>query len=131
MLLSIQTAVIFCIIGCILILILKQYHKAQGVLLSIAVCSMVLLAILPEVRQIFETAENIYSQSSLQLSYFTILCKAVGISYLTQLGIDICKDCGEQALSTVVELCGRVFLILLALPLFVTLAQTVLELMNT
>ncbi|MDE6087457.1 MAG: hypothetical protein K2G25_03640 [Oscillospiraceae bacterium] len=131
MLLSIQTAVIFCIIGCILILILKQYHKAQGVLLSIAMCSMVLLAILPEVRQIFETAENIYSQSSLHLSYFTVLCKAVGISYLTQLGIDICKDCGEQALSTVVELCGRVFLILLALPLFVTLAQTVLELMNT
>ncbi|MDE6730020.1 MAG: hypothetical protein K2J71_04515 [Oscillospiraceae bacterium] len=131
MLLSIQTAVIFCIIGCILILILKQYHKAQGVLLSIAVCSMVLLAIVPEIQQIFETAKNIYLQSSLQLSYFTILCKAVGISYLTQLGIDICKDCGEQALSTVVELCGRVFLILLALPLFLTLAQTVLELMNT
>ncbi|MDE7120991.1 MAG: hypothetical protein K2O42_02390 [Oscillospiraceae bacterium] len=131
MLLSIQTAVIFCIIGCILILILKQYHKAQGVLLSIAVCSMVLLAIVPEIQQIFETAKNIYLQSSLQLSYFTILCKAVGISYLTQLGIDICKDCGEQALSTVVELCGRIFLILLALPLFLTLAQTVLELMST
>lgn len=131
MLLSIQTAVIFCMIGCILILILKQYHKAQGVLLSIAICTMILLTILPEVRQIFETAEHIYSQSSLHLSYFTLLCKAVGISYLTQLGIDICKDCGEQALSTVVELCGRVFLILLALPLFVTLAQTVLELMNT
>lgn len=130
MLVSIQTAVVFCIIGCILILILKQYHKAHGVLLSIALCSMVLLAVLPEIQQILETAESIYARSSLQLSYFTVLCKAVGISYLTQLGIDICKDCGEQALSTVVELCGRVFLILLALPLFVTLAQTVLELMN-
>lgn len=131
MILHIETAVIFCIIGCILILILKQYQKAQGVLVSIAICSMILLAIMPEIKQIFETAENIYSQSNLNLSYFTVLCKAVGISYLTQLGIDICKDCGEQAISTVVELCGRVLLVLLALPLFVTLAETVLEMMNT
>ncbi|MDE6708794.1 MAG: stage III sporulation protein AD, partial [Oscillospiraceae bacterium] len=45
-------------------------------------------------------------------------------------GIDICKDCGENAISTVVELCGRVLLILLALPLFLTLAETVLEVMQ-
>ncbi|MDE6004467.1 MAG: hypothetical protein K2G88_03680 [Oscillospiraceae bacterium] len=128
--LHIETTVIFCIIGCILILILKQYQKVQGVLVSIAVCVLVLLAIMPDLEQIFHTAENIYAKTNLNSSYFGILCKAVGISYLTQLGIDICKDCGENAISTVVELCGRVLLILLALPLFLTLAETVLEVMQ-
>ena len=128
--LQIETTVIFCVIGCILILILKQYQKVQGVLVSIAVCVVVLLAIMPELEQIFHTAENIYSKTNLNISYFGILCKAIGISYLTQLGIDICKDCGENAISTVVELCGRVLLILLALPLFLTLAETVLEVMQ-
>ncbi|MDE5792136.1 MAG: hypothetical protein K2H66_01270, partial [Oscillospiraceae bacterium] len=127
--LHIETTVIFCIIGCVLILILKQYQKVQGVLVSIAVCVLVLLAIMPDLEQIFHTAESIYAKTNLNSSYFGILCKAVGISYLTQLGIDICKDCGENAISTVVELCGRVLLILLALPLFLTLAETVLEVM--
>lgn len=130
MTLHIETAVIFCIIGCILILILKQYQKVQGVFVSIAVCVLVLLAIMPELEQIFHTAESIYAKSNLNASYFGILCKAIGISYLTQLGVDICKDCGENAISTVVELCGRVLLVLLALPLFLTLAETVLEVMQ-
>lgn len=130
MTLDMTTAVIFCIIGCILILILKQYQKSYGVLLSIGICVLVMMTVMPQIERIFHTAENIYAQSHLDSSYFTILCKAVGIAYLTQLGTDICRDCGENAVGTAVELCGRIMLVLLSLPLFLTLAETVLEMMQ-
>ena len=55
---DIQTTVIFCIIGCILVLLLKQYQRVQGVLLSIGICVLVLLTVMPEMRQIFDTAGN-------------------------------------------------------------------------
>ncbi|MBR1528279.1 MAG: hypothetical protein IJ642_03115 [Oscillospiraceae bacterium] len=124
-----ESVLIFCIIGCILILVLKQYQRAYGVLLSIGICVMVLLTILPQAERILHTAENIYLQSGLDGSYFKLLCKAIGISYLTQLGTDICHDCGESAVASAVELCGRIMLVLLSLPLFLTLAETILELL--
>ncbi len=127
---TLETVLIFCIIGCILILLLKQYQKIQGVMLSIAVCIIVFLTVMPEIRRIFDTAQNIYARSNLDISYFGMLCKAVGIACLSQIGTDICRDCGENAIGTAVELCGRVMLVLLALPLFLTLAETVLEMMQ-
>jgi len=129
-LMHIETSVIFCVIGCILALLLKQYQKVQGILLSIGICVIVMMTALPEIQRIFDTAQNIYAQSHLDGAYFGILCKAIGICYLTQLGTDICKDSGENAIGTAVELCGRILLVLLSLPLFLTLAETVLEMMT-
>lgn len=125
-----ESVLILSIIGCILILILKQYHRAYGVLLSILICILVLLNLLPQMERILHTAENIFLQSQMDSVYFGILCKALGISYLTQMGTDICRDCGENALATSVELCGRILIVLLSLPLFLTLTESVLEMMQ-
>ncbi len=123
---SIQTAAALCIIGSVLCLLLREYQKPQAALLSIAVAAGAVLSAMPEVRQIAETASALYAQSSLSPAYFVILCKALGIAYLTQLGSDICRDCGEAAIASAVELCGRISLVALALPLFVQLTKTVL-----
>ncbi len=121
---------VFCMICCVLVMLLKQYHKAFGILAGIAVCAAVLMTVLPQAERILQTAENIYLQSRLEQEYFQILCKAVGISWLTQLAGDLCRDCGETAIASAAELCGRILLTLLALPLFLTLAETVLEMMQ-
>lgn len=123
----IQTAVAFCICGCILCLVLRQYQRPKSVLLGLAVCCIVLLSILPQMQEILDTATVFFSQTGMHSEYFTILCKAIGITYLTQLGMDFCRDCGENAICTSVELCGRISLISLSLPLFTVLAETVLE----
>lgn len=122
-----MTAVAFCVCGCILGLVLRQYQKPQAVLLGLAVCCIILLTILPQMQDILDTASVFFSMTGMNAEYFTILCKAVGITYLTQLGMDFCRDCGENAICTAVELFGRISLISLSMPLFSVLVQTVLE----
>lgn len=127
---NMQTTAAVCIIGCILCLVLREYHRPQAVLLGIAVCIVLMLGAMPELNRIIMTASGLYTESSLAPEYFTILCKAIGISWLTQIGTDTCKDCGENAIGTAVTFCGRICLVALALPLFVTLAETVLGVMG-
>ena len=50
-----------------------------------------------------------------------------GISYLAQIGMDICQDCGEHAIRSAIEICCRLCLTALSLPLFQALAATILE----
>ena len=121
------TAIAFCICGCVLGLVLRQYQKPQAVLLGLAVCCILLLMILPQIQDILDAASVFFSVSGMNAEYFGILCKAVGITYLTQLGMDFCRDCGENAICTAVELFGRISLISLSMPLFSVLVQTVLE----
>ncbi len=124
---SMPVVVIFCICGCILSLLLRQYQRPQAVLLGLAVSCILLAAVIIQIQDIVDTASDFCSRSGLEPEYFVILCKALGITYLTQLGMDFCRDCGENAIATSVELCGRICLVLLALPLFGTLADIVLE----
>lgn len=124
---SMQAIAAICICGCLFSLLLRQYQRPLAVLLGLAVCSLILIGILPQVQEILHTAEMFFEKSSLSKEYFCILCKAVGISYLTQLGMNFCRDCGEMAISSAVELSGRISLILLSLPLFSALAEIVLE----
>ncbi|MBQ2265457.1 MAG: hypothetical protein IJ265_13690 [Oscillospiraceae bacterium] len=122
-----MTAAGLCICGCLLALVLRQYQKPQAVLLGLAVCCILLLMILPQIQEILDAASVFFSVSGMNAEYFGILCKAVGITYLTQLGMDFCRDCGENAICTAVELFGRISLISLSMPLFSVLVQTVLE----
>ena len=124
-----QTAAI-AIVGSLLCLFLREVQRPQAALLGLGLLAVSLLSVMPQVQRIVQVAENLYGQSGLDGSYFIILCKAVGTAYLTTLTQDVCRDCGETAVAGAVELCGRVSLTLLALPLFVRLAEIVLEVLG-
>ena len=44
--------------------------------------------------------------------------QALGVCFITQLASDACKDAGEGAIASKVELAGKVVILLLAMPLF-------------
>lgn len=124
---NIQLTAAVCICGCLFCILLRQYQRPQSLLLGLAVCGILLLAALPYIQYILDTADVLFGDSILPGSYFSILCRAVGICYLTQIGIDFCRECGELAIASAVELSGRVSLILLSLPLFTELADRIRE----
>ena len=70
------------------------------------------------------------AKTSLPAAYLEILCKALGICYITGVAGDLCQDCGESALAKTVELWGRLSLVLLSLPLLETLLRTVTEVLS-
>ena len=57
------------------------------------------------------------------LEQVLLLLKALGVSVLTQLAADACRDSGETALSNKVELAGKVTILLLCLPLVKAMIQ--------
>ena len=49
--------------------------------------------------------------------YTAVLFKALGIALLTQLCAEICRECGESAAASGIELTGKIEILLLSLPL--------------
>ena len=62
--------------------------------------------------------------------YLAAVLKAAGITLLTQLTADTCRDAGETALAAKAELVGRVLLLAVAVPLFQDLLTLVTALMS-
>ena len=60
----------------------------------------------------------------------SMLIRATGIALIAEFGCQLCKDAGESALASKVELAGKISILVLSLPLFEDIAQTALGLIG-
>ena len=86
----------------------------------------ILANIVPAIRQI----NSLLTAAQMPTEYGIILFKTLGICFLAQFAADSCRDAGESALASKVELAGKISIVILALPLFEKIASTALALIG-
>jgi len=113
---------------CILI---KQYKPEYAMLVSLAcgivIFSMIIVSLIPA----FEAMTKLIKRASINSEYAKAIIKTLGVCYVTQLASDSCRDAGETAIASKVELCGKVYIVLISLPLFENLVTIAFKLINT
>lgn len=119
----------FGFISTVLIIILRQYKIELAILLSMAVGIMIFLQLIGPIQSVFAVLEELTQQANLELRYMDTLLKIVGIAYITEFGAQICQDAGEGAIAKKIELAGKIAIMLLAVPLVLTILETVLTLL--
>ena len=117
-----------CITASVMCKLFSESGKEYALYIKLAAAAAVMSMIIIFVSPIAETIRNIYSRAGADEEYLTVLFKALGICYITQFACDICKDSGENALATQAELAGKISLMVIALPLFESLANIVARL---
>lgn len=105
----------------VLAVTLRSMRTEYAVLLSLGAGVILLFWMIDSLSPILEQLGTLIESTRLAPEYGGILIKALGISYITQLASDACKDAGEGAIGAKLELCGRVSIILLSLPMFAEL----------
>lgn len=118
------------LITVILIQILSKKGQDISVLLSITVCSMILMAMLPFLDRIFDFVRKIQAIIHMDPENISILFKAVGIGLLTEIVSLICADGGNGALCKTVQLVGTAVILWLSIPVFTSLLDLVISVLG-
>ena len=119
----------FCIAACMLLKLLSAAGaemKLGAVLLAVCIAAGHFLS---GVGTLTAAAKELFSQTGLDGSYLTIVFKSLGICYITQTACDICRDSGENALASQLELAGKAALLMTALPMLSSAADIVRSLL--
>lgn len=58
-------------------------------------------------------------------SYFKLLIKIIGITYLAEFSADLCKDAGANTLASQIELFAKLSILVLCMPIMTSLLETV------
>ncbi|WP_040196964.1 SpoIIIAC/SpoIIIAD family protein [Candidatus Soleaferrea massiliensis] len=106
------------IVGVALSLVLKQHKPEFSMLISLGVGAVVLILIVTSFTPILDTIQSLIEDTQMPFEYGAILMKALGICFIAQLASDTCRDAGESAVASKVELAGKIAVILISLPLF-------------
>ena len=108
---------IICVISSLFSLLLKKTQPESAFLLgtcSVIFSTFCVLEIFQQIRDQFDQWKTILCFTS---EYFTPLFKCLGISIVSNLGVGLCKDAGQSAAASCLELCANFAAIWCMLPL--------------
>jgi len=112
---------VFCVV-------LKQIRPEIALQLSILAGASIFILILSKIRVIVDLLQTLADQANISSYYLLIILKIVGIAYLAEFGAQICRDAGESALGTKIELAAKVGVIILAIPIIVAITESLVRL---
>lgn len=109
---------------------LRRYHQEYAALIGIAAGIIILLEIFLNIAPAIRQIRTLLSSAGLSADYAVILLKTLGICFLAQFAADACRDAGENALGSKIELAGKISIVILSLPLFEEIASTAVGLIS-
>lgn len=83
------------------------------------------MAVLVRIETIVEELRFLQKYFVSYGSYIKILIKIIGITYLSEISADLCKDAGANTLATQVELFGKLSILVLCMPVIRSLLETI------
>ena len=107
-----------CLVGAVLAALLKRSSPELAVLLALAACAAVLLALVRGVETVTAFVREVMQWGGVESALFAPLFKTVAIALISRTGADLCRDAGEGAMASLVETAGAVGAVIVSLPLF-------------
>ena len=116
-------------IAVIIIVILKQYRPEFAIYASIIAGVLILTIASGTLSGIIDMINSISSKTSINSDFLMILLKITGIAILTEFAVSICKDAGESAIASKVDVGGKILIISLSIPIINALIDTVVKIL--
>lgn len=116
-------------ISLIIIIILKQYKPDFAIYISIIAGAIILLLVMDKLSSIVNLLSSIQNKANMNNQFLVILLKITGIAFLTEYASSICKDAGESAIATKIDLGGKVLIIAISIPIIQALLELIIKIM--
>ena len=117
------------IIATVIIAVIKAQRPEIAIQISIAAGIIVFTMILGKISAVIELLNSFARKINIDTIYISTLLKIVGIAYIAEFGAEVCKDAGESAIASKVELAGKVMIIVLAVPILTSLMDLIIRIM--
>ena len=118
------------LIAVILGLMLRQQGKDIALLLSTAVCCMVIAVGINYLTPVVTFVQELHASTGTDPEYLRILLKSVGIGLVAEIAGLICTDAGNAALAKTIQILATAVILWLTLPLMQALLDLVRKIME-
>lgn len=119
--------VIFGVIASILYITLKDLNASFAFFLLLITGIIIFLAIFNHIGAILQLLRSLGDKANIDDMYMGTILKIIGIAYIAELGANITKDAGLGSVAGKIELAGKIFIILLAIPIITAVIEAILS----
>ena len=117
------------LISLIIIIIIKQYKPDFAVYVSIIAGILIIYLIFNKLEGIIILLKTISNKSGINNEFLELLLKITGISFLAEFTINLCKDSGEGAIASKIEMGTKVIIVSMSIPIISNLLEVITKLL--
>ena len=122
---EIMKIVLVGLMGVLMAVPLKSYKAEYGIYIGIAVCLVILGYGMQYFTGILSSIDQLRKYLNNNYSYITVLLKAVGATYACEFCAGICKDAGYGGIAGQVEMIGKLYILLIGMPILMALLESI------
>lgn len=117
------------LIALVIIVMLKQYRPEYAIFITILTGILILFLVMDRLTGIINLIQTIQSKSTVNMQFITLLIKITGIAFLSEFAVSICKDSGEAAIASKIELGSKIIIISMSIPIISSLLEIILKIL--
>ncbi|NLP31021.1 MAG: stage III sporulation protein AD [Clostridiales bacterium] len=117
--------------GVVIASLIREYKPTMALYAVIATVLLIFGYILYQLSSVFNFLGSIYDQISYGKAFFPILIKVLAVAYIADFVAQVCKYAGETAIGSKVELAGKVIIFYLAIPVMMSVLETLTKLLRS
>lgn len=117
------------LIALIIIIMLKQYRPEYAIFISLLTGVLILFLVMDRLTGIINLIQSIQDKFSINTQFIALLIKITGIAFLSEFAVSICKDSGEAAIATKIELGSKIIIISMSIPIISSLLEIILKIL--
>lgn len=119
------------IIGGMLAIMLRRERYEIALVVTLVTSVIIGGQVVLGVGELLSEINNIIAECGVDIKYFSLCVKAVGLAYVSQLGAEILRDAGEGAIASKVEAAGKISILLLTMPVITSFLRLCLKAVNS
>ncbi len=121
--------VLFAIVGALLMMAIRDMAPQVSFLLSLLIAVILFVFVLQQVTGVLAPIEKLAAMANVNVLFFATIVKIIGIAYIAEFGAQIAKDAGAASIASKIELVGKLFIIVLSVPIILAVIEAVQHLL--
>ncbi len=117
------------LIALIIIVLLKQYRPEFAIYISLLTGVLILFLVMDKLTGIINLLQSLANKVSLNSAFLMLLIKITGIAFLSEFAVSICKDSGEAAIASKIEIGTKIIIISMSIPIISSLLELILKIL--
>ena len=117
------------LIALVIIILIKQYKPEFAIYISLLTGVLILIFVMDKLTGIINLLQTMTSKASINSTFLVILIKITGIAFLSEFAVSICKDSGEGALASKIEMGSKIIIISMSIPIISNLLEIILKIL--
>ena len=115
------------IAGVLLAVPLKVHKAEYSLFVSMTVCICIFIYIISKIEILYQYAVSLEEMLPVDKKYLAMILKMVGITYVSEFSIHLCKDAGYGAIAALIALFAKISILVISMPVLMSFLDVIGE----